>query len=331
MKEYIIIINVNFIIIKFFLFCFFVLINYKYINKNRLLIKNRLTKKNNNFTVCICTLGKNENKYIKEFIEYYKKYDIDKIFLYDNNDNDGEIFEEVINEYIIKGFVELIDWRGKKRKQIEILNHCYQNNYKKFDWLIFYDIDEYINLKNFSNIKNFLNQEKFTSCQIIYLNWVIHLDNNLINFENKSLHERFPVLERNSRNKNKTFYIPVKSILKGHIPNILIDDNHILNKSLKACNGFGFPPKIKSYFMEADFTNYYIDHYYFKSLEEFIEKLNRGSAKTNDDLRIKLYKIKRYIKMNKIDSFKLKYIEKKTKINISKYINQFKRLSYYLI
>ena len=35
--------------------------------------------------ICICTLGKQENKYIKEFIEFYKEFGIDKIFIYDNN------------------------------------------------------------------------------------------------------------------------------------------------------------------------------------------------------------------------------------------------------
>ena len=50
--------------------------------------------------ICICTLGKNENLYIKEFVEFYKNYSVDKIFLYDNNDINGERFEKVINNYI---------------------------------------------------------------------------------------------------------------------------------------------------------------------------------------------------------------------------------------
>ena len=40
--------------------------------------------------ICVCTLAKNENRYIKEFVEHYKKYGVDKIYLYDNNDIDGE-------------------------------------------------------------------------------------------------------------------------------------------------------------------------------------------------------------------------------------------------
>ena len=32
--------------------------------------------------ICICTLGKEENKYIREFVQYYEKIGVDKIYLY---------------------------------------------------------------------------------------------------------------------------------------------------------------------------------------------------------------------------------------------------------
>ena len=64
-------------------------------------------KNNNYIRVCVCTLGKNENKYIKEFVQHYENYGVDKIFLYDNNDIDGEIFENVINDYYEKGFIDI--------------------------------------------------------------------------------------------------------------------------------------------------------------------------------------------------------------------------------
>ena len=277
-----------------------------------------ITKKNR-IKVCICTSGKKENKYIREFVEYYKNYGIDQLFLYDNNDPNGERFEEVISDFINNGFVKLYNWRGKKRQQLNILKHCYENNYNKFDWLIFYDIDEYINLKNYRNIKDFLNKKNFKNCQNIYLNWIIHTDNNLVFYENKSLHERFPTLEPNARKHNKNYYFPVKSILRGHIPNITIDCQHQINTNLKSCNGFGFKPKLINYSMEPDFKYYYIDHFYFKSLEEFVEKLNKGSVKTNNDLAIKLARFKRYFFMNEVNINKINYIENKTGINLSIY------------
>ena len=134
-----------------------------YLNLPKLLIKNinSLKKKHLEPTVCICTLGKSENRYIREFIKYYENFGIDKIFLYDNNDKDGERFEEIINDYINKGFVVLLNWRGKKRSIFKIMNDCYLRNYKIYNWLVFYEIDEYLYLKNYSNIKTFLSESKF--------------------------------------------------------------------------------------------------------------------------------------------------------------------------
>ena len=62
-----------------------------YIKKYKL-IKNQRIK---DLKVCLCTLGKNENRYIREFVEFYKNYNVDQIYLYDNNDIDGERFEDV--------------------------------------------------------------------------------------------------------------------------------------------------------------------------------------------------------------------------------------------
>ena len=56
--------------------------------------------------VCLCLIAKNENKYIIEFLDYYKNYGIDKIILYDNNDINGEKFEDIIGIWIIIKIME---------------------------------------------------------------------------------------------------------------------------------------------------------------------------------------------------------------------------------
>ena len=116
--------------IFFLLLMIIILFFAKFSNK----INNNLIK---NIRICICTLAKNENKYIKEFIEHYKTYGVDKIFLYDNNDINGEKFEEVINDFVKNGFVKILNWRGEKQTLFKIMNNCYQTNYNYYDFCYF--------------------------------------------------------------------------------------------------------------------------------------------------------------------------------------------------
>ena len=272
----------------------------------------------NNIKVCLCTIGKNENKYIKEFVEHYKNYGIDKIVIYDNNDIDGERFEYILSNYIKNNFVEILDYRGKEKIQLNSINDCYKNNFLKYNWLLFYDMDEFINLKE-RNIKFFLAKKKFNSCERIYLNWVNHLDNDQLNYKNQSLFKRFPKFKY-FFNKTKAL---VKSMIRGNIPNIRIYNNHVINFEKESCNAFG----VKKLFNQSntienpDNKNYYIDHFYFKSAEEYINKRNRGSVFYGNKSRINLYFIDLYFKYNRITKEKINYFEKKTLFNLSKYKN----------
>ena len=280
---------------------------------NYVILKNKFKKKNINIKICICTVGKNENRYIKEYVEYYKNYGIDKIFLYDNNNIDGEKFEEIINEYVIQNFVEIINWRGIQSPQMMIYNDCYNNNYNKYDWLIFNDIDEYIYLKNYNNIKIFLNKPRFNKCEKIQLNWVLFTDNNYISYENKSLLEKFieidPYVKIRKIDKNSNG----KSILRGHIPNIKIVNFHSISDELKSCDSFGHIVNN----IKRDYKYYYFKHYYCKSTEEFIEKLKKGDV-YQGNIPVK---IATYFNYNKITYQKINLIEKNVGVNLTYYKN----------
>ena len=268
--------------------------------------------------ICICTLGKEENKYTREFVQFYEKIGIDKIYLYDNNFENGERFEDVISDYINNGFVEVINWRGKKMPQLMSMNDCYKKNYNKYDWLMFYDIDEYIKLANYSNIKYFLNEKKFSQCQLIYLNLIPHTDNNQLYYSNKSLFERFP--ERVPKTKPEGRKLEVKFILKGHIPKIRIRNQHYCNHKLKNCNGFGKKNTIHYiHTYHPDYNYYYIDHFFSKSTEEFIDKIIKGDCRYKRSQKKK--KLGRYFNQSNVTKEKIELIEKRLKINITNYIN----------
>jgi len=269
--------------------------------------------------VCICTIGKKENLYAREYVDYYKNMGVKKIFIYDNNEKNDEKFEEVLRDDIEKKFVEIIDIRGIIAPQIKAMEDCRRHNYRKFDWLIFYDMDEFIFLRNFSNINYFLNQKIFDKCQRIQLNWYFHTDNNLLYYDNRSLAERFPEKEKKWKDIKIGGTEGIKSILKGNI-NIKIYDTHILNSKLISCDGFGKIKEIQNIVTnESDHYYNYIDHYYTKSTEEFINKLMRGDVIHLNLTWINLQKIDVYFSLSDITIEKINYIENKTKLDLSKF------------
>ena len=104
----------------------------------------------------MCALGKKENYYAKEWVDYYKTLGYNHIFIYDNNDPDDERFEEVLSKEISEGFVSIIDYRGYRGKrhapQYDAYFDCYDKYSEEYDWLSFYDFDEFLVIKGNKNI-----------------------------------------------------------------------------------------------------------------------------------------------------------------------------------
>jgi len=299
--------NYDFLFLKFFIIIIYIYLNALILNKK---IRHKIQ-------VCICSIGKKENLYIREYIEYYKNLGVDKIYIYDNNEINGEAFETVIYDYIKINYVNIINYRGYHRPQRKMMNNCYKMNYLKYDWLIFIDLDEFLYLKNYSNIKNFLNEPKFNNCKKIYLNYVFYTDNNNVYYENKTLMERF----------KETFLYKVywgKTIIRGNISGINITSVHYITGKVPACNGFG--KKSKQFNLDSKY--YYFKHYSFKSTEELCNKLNRGNADFENSYQKKINKIYMYFTYNKITIQKIEIIENKTGIKLDNLRNKLKNKKY---
>jgi len=266
--------------------------------------------------VCICAIGKLENRYIREYAQHYKKYGVDKIFLYDNNDINGEKFEDVIDDYIKNGFIEVLNWRGKYQPQLKIYNDCYEKNNYNYDWLLLFDLDEFIHLYNYTNIKLFLNQDKYNNCQEIFLNLVCHTDNNQLYYEDKPLYKRFP--KKVPKNKFEGQLLSMKTMIRGHIRGVKILSMHIGDYRLRTCNNSGKYEKLVGHCTyNSEQKYYYIDHYCSKSTEEFIRKIKRGSVINNSRGHL-LERANRYFDMNEITKEKVELLEKAFGFKIKK-------------
>ena len=226
--------------------------------------------------IIICTIAKQENKYIKEFIEHYRKLKITKIIIYDNNDINGENFEEILKSDINNNFIKVINYRGLHQPQFIALNKCYKEYKNIYEWIAFFDIDEFLYIKNYTNIIEFLSLSKFNKCQSIIINWKYYGDNNQLYYEPKPLRERF-IKEYNVEKikKNNYYYSAAKSIIRGGLNLKWGVFPHFTYNTIN-CRADG--SIINNYFSPPQYSNAYINHYITKSTEEFIEKLKRGDV-----------------------------------------------------
>lgn len=246
---------------------------------------------NTNIKIAICAIAKNENLYIKEWVEYYKTIGIDKIFLYDNNDINGEHFEDVISKYIENNFVEIINYRGKhetidKKNAIKTLNHgtqqqayeeCYALHKNEYDWIGFLDIDEFFTCN--MPIKEYFSLDKFKNVNAIQFNWIIYDDNDILFYDIRNVQDKFTRISKLQYNHVKTFINTKSNVLEIQCHRAIIENGNYVNS-----NG----EKVECAFKQIRcLKDAYIKHYFTKSAEEwFLRKYKTTSATGKDYFNI---------------------------------------------
>ena len=271
--------------------------------------------------VGICSIGRKENLYAKEFVDYYLKLGIKKIIIYDDNEINGEKFEDVLKEYIINGKVEIIDIHGFESAQFPSYNDCYKRYGHQFDFLLFLDFDEFIKIEKNIDINTYLYNKKFEKCETIVLNWVIYGDNNLVRYDNRTLLERFTKPRSNMK--------VGKCIVRTNISRLIIASTLMIGINTKYfcdSNGNRIFPKSFNVFVPPKEPEAYIKHFFTKTVEEFCNKINKGDGHYHKNHPERLYifkdRINRFFIYNSITDEKIKIIENCSGMNLSKFKNR---------
>lgn len=261
------------------------------------------------YEIAICAVAKNEEEYIEEWVEHHLKIGIEKIYLYDNNDDAGKL-EKVLKNYVNQGLVEIIDCSAMKPVQRWAYQHFVRTNRKLIRWGAFIDIDEFIELNEHTSIVPFL--EMFTHAQLIVLSWLGFGANNEIWKSTDGVKSRFPTAATIEQ-IYAPFPLHVKSIVRlqkvkkfssPHVPSFKVI------KHRQAYNAAGEKVNVTSTkpFMFPTYKSAYIKHYFTKSYEEWLEKISRGLA---DDA----------VSMRKVDEFFLMNSEMR-KLNLPKTLDE---------
>ena len=274
-------------------------------------------KKAKELKVALCTMGKQENLYVKEYVNYYINLGVDHIFIYDDNDINTEKISDVIGPSYNKYVTIYENIKDRIKKQKHAFTDCYHNNKDKYDWFIMFDMDEYLYIVN-NTLKNYLSSSILNECDYIRIHWKLATDNNLLHYDNRSLFERF------NSSRLKSYF--TKSVIRGHISNLTYGVHHVIgspinkisctNNGIKLLNHKGYD---KNGVVKINTQYAYIIHFCYKSTEEFIKKYKRGYSNWLKNNRLELWaKINEYVRDNKMTKEKVDLFKKELNIDLSK-------------
>lgn len=233
-----------------------------------------IPKTDKKYKYSICSCFKNEAPYLKEFIEYHILIGFEHFYFYNNNSEDN--YREVLQEYIEKGIVTLVEWPIVPCQQ-PMYENWYVTYRHETQWVAFLDLDEFICPIKAHTIDEWI--KPFERYPLIMMYWRMFGTSGIIESDTSKL-----VTEQyfNSWNKlvdiGKLMYntdYDIAYFHKGmhHYMYVKYKGRHV-----PPINQFGYFVRygIHRYNMKDDEIQ--VNHYWSKSYDCYLAKHKRGSC-----------------------------------------------------
>lgn len=92
--------------------------------------------------LAICCIFRNETLYLREWLEFHILMGVEKFHLYQNRSEDN--WQSLLQPYMDRGIVELIDWPHIPPCQVEAYQDCINRQRGQKEWIAFIDCDEFL-------------------------------------------------------------------------------------------------------------------------------------------------------------------------------------------
>ena len=135
--------------------------------------------------ISICLLTKNENRYLREWVQHHISIGIDHFYIYDNNDVASA--EREVLKYFDSNLFTFVHWTSFcNHMQIEAYNDCLTRFGSENDWIAFVDTDEFINCEDIHESLG-----KYKQYDFVRIPWVTHNANGKVYSTDQDVRERF--------------------------------------------------------------------------------------------------------------------------------------------
>lgn len=219
----------------------------------------------------ICSIIKNEHRYLKEWIDYHLNLGVDEIYLYEDIESKShkDIIKEYNNVFIIE-LKECLKYDFNIQGMIlqillykAFLKRC--KEYNLADWILFIDIDEYLTFDDSYNLAKL--EKEYENYPGVLLSWKMYNANGYIKRPKGKIvdiyKETSDFLKANEIKYQFKSLVNVHKCIGMHNHHQAVGAVHTNGES----SGYELPVYNKAW----------LRHYYTKSFEDWQEKLSKGN------------------------------------------------------
>ncbi|MBR4384235.1 MAG: glycosyltransferase family 92 protein, partial [Selenomonadaceae bacterium] len=237
------------------------------------------------YNLAVAAIFKDEAPYLKEWLDYHLLAGAEHFYLYNNDSSDD--YEKILAPYAEANFVTLIHWPGQIM-QMPSYNDAL-NRYRFFcRYMAFIDLDEFIFPKTNQSIVEVADEifSRDSKTAALGINWQIFGSNGHDSADySKGVLERFtrraPSDWHETEKKIPMDNLYVKSVINPRRANFFgsahyanyFEDFYSVNENGEKFFGSDNTPVTAQKIV--------VNHYYTKSREEFLNKVNRGRAEVS--------------------------------------------------
>lgn len=238
-----------------------------------------------------CCIVKDEDPFLHEWLTYHALLGVEHFYIYDNESARPAREHPAVQKYLRAGRATVFEVQGKEM-QIPVYDQCLELYGKNNKWIAFIDLDEFICLQGKENgelmdLRPLL--AEFEAHNGLALNWLSFTSAGLLRQPSGLVIENYPLVTKNTPVSD----FHVKSVVRA-AEALRARNAHVFYFR----NGQGpvnenrrpLPPGWP--YSQSSHRSVWLNHYHFKSQEDYEYKIARGRADLavdNSEAKYKLF------------------------------------------
>ncbi|MDR2076613.1 MAG: glycosyltransferase family 92 protein [Desulfovibrio sp.] len=212
----------------------------------------------------LCAIAKDETPYLREWVAYHYLIGFEKSFLYDNESRVP--IRDVLADFYDARIVDTYTIPGQGM-QLTAYNHCLRDNGPDFVWMAFFDLDEFLFLPREQDARALLSEyEDYAGLAV-----------NMCPFGSAGHLSRPTGLVLENYPERHGVEIFVKSVVRPNLVDMPLSPHDFIYKQGHYAVTTDHCPTIGG-FAPAAMDRARLNHYSFRSQQDYEEKIARGDA-----------------------------------------------------